>query len=263
MSDEKDKGADAPADTRDYEAEAKREGWKDLEAWTAAGNDPERHRPAKDFVEAGEKIVPLMKAKLTRLEKKYATLEKSVQQERKATLEAMKAQNTAYEARVKEALAEAHDKGDGKKVVELQDKLDEAKEKGKEIAQELKAPVAQDPPEFLEFLEGNDWYSTDEDLRDEADAIGLVIRRKNPELAADKFFAEVARKVKAAHPDKFGRKPPAPDASARSNGGTDSKKKSVPKEVMTQFEAMASVVPPKDREQFLKNATKNYLENQE
>jgi len=267
MTDEKDDKApeaeQPQADTRDYEAEARREGWKDLEAWTAAGNDPARHRPAKDFVEAGEKIVPLMKAKLTRLEKKYATLEKSVQQERKATLEAMKSQNESYEARLKEALKTAVTKGDGDAVVDLQDKLADAKDKGKEIAKELKAPKDEEPVEFTEFLEENAWYATDEELKDEADALGLVLRRKNPDMPADKFFAEVARKIKAAHPDKFGRKPPAPDSSSRSSGASGSKSKGVPRDVQAQFEAMAAVIPAKDREQFLKNAAKNYLENQE
>lgn len=160
-----DKAPEAPeaqeAPQRDYEAEARRDGWVNKEEWEAKGRDPNQHRSAQEFVEAGEKILPIIKGRLDKVEKELARTKDLMKQKDRAALEALKVQAEAYEAKVKKALAEAVKEGDGDRVVELQDRLGEAKEKVKAVSEELKAPEEpQVPPEFNEFLERNDWYLT-------------------------------------------------------------------------------------------------------
>lgn len=251
-------------DERNYEAEARKEGWVSKEEWEAKGKDPSLHKPAKDFVEAGERIVPILKSRLTRLEKKYAALDASIASERKATLTAMQDQNEAFQAKLKEALKAAVTKGDGEAVVELQDKLGDAKEKAREIKEELKAkPEDKENPAFVSFLEENPWYSTDSDLAAEADAIGARLYKANPQRPLDDLFAEVARKVKKLNSEKFGRKPTSPDSPNRGGDGGNSKQKGVPKDVKEQFERMANLVPAADRKTFMERAIANYQANQE
>lgn len=263
MSDEQETGKAGDDTARNYEAEARREGWVSEEEWVAKGKDPALHKPAKDFVEAGEKIVPILKSRLTRLEKKYGALEASIANERKATLEAMQNQNTINEAKLKEALKAAVTKGDGDKVVEIQDQLQEVRDSTKGIKQELSAKPKDDPaPEFTQFLKDNTWYSTDEDLAAEADAIGASIHKRNPKMPLDELFDEVAKKVKKLNPDKFGRKPASPE-SPSNGGGSNSKSKGVPKDVLAQFDRMADMVPAAERKAFKERAIANYTANQE
>lgn len=265
MTDEKDDKAPEgdKTDTRDYEGEARKEGWVSETEWVAKGKDPALHKPAKDFVEAGERIVPILKSRLTRMEKKFGALEESVARERKATLEAMQQQNTINEAKLKDALKQAVTKGDGDKVVELQDKLQEVRDSNKDIKHELSAKPQNEPdPAFVEFLEENKWYSTDADLAAEADGIGASLYKRNPKMPLDELFAEVTKKVKKLNPEKFGRKPASPDSPSNGANGA-SKSKGVPKDVKQQFERMANMVPASERKTFIEKAEANYLANQE
>ena len=263
MSDE-EKGAEGATTERNYETEARREGWVSEAEWAAKGKDPALHKPAKDFVEAGEKIVPILKSRLTRLENKYAKLEGSIASERKATLEAMQQQNTINENKLKDALKTAVTKGDGDKVVELQDKIQEVRDANKDIKDELKAKPSNEPaPEFVSFLEDNKWYSTDNDLAAEADAIGASLIKRNPKMPLDELFDEVAKKVKKLNPEKFGRKPASPDSPSSKGGDGGSKTKGVPKETLAQFDRMADMVPQSERKTFKERAIANYLANQE
>ncbi len=249
---------------RDYEGEARKEGWVSETEWVAKGKDPALHKPAKEFVEAGERIVPILKSRLTRLENKYAKLEESNQRERKATLEAMKQQNDLNEAKLKEALKTAVTKGDGDRVVELQDKIGEIRDANKDIKQELSAKPSNEPaPEFVTFLEDNQWYSTDSDLAAEADAVGASLIKRNPKMPLDELFAEVTKKVKKLNPEKFGRSKPSSPESPSNGANGASKSKGVPKEVSEQFTRMADLVPQADRKAFIERALANYKANQE
>lgn len=265
MTDEKkDDAPEGEKDERNYEAEARKEGWVPKDDWEAKGKDPSLHKSAEEFVKAGERIVPILKSRLTKLEKKYEALAESNTRERKATLTAMQDQEAAFQARLKEALKDAVTKGDGGKVVEIQDKLDASKEKTAEIKAELKAkPENKDDPAFVSFLEDNSWYSTDQDMAAEADAIGARLYRANPQRPLEEIFDEVARKVKKLNPEKFGRKPASPDSPNRGGDGGGSKSKAVPKDVKEQFERMANLVPSADRKAFVEKALANYQANQE
>ena len=262
MSEDTEKAPEGQTDTRDYEAEARKDGWVSEAEWTAKGKDPSLHKPAKEFVETGERILPLMKAKVTRLENKLTKVEASIANERKATLEAMQEQNRINEGKIKEALKTAVTKGDGDKVVELQDKLQEVRDSNKDIKQELTAkPVDAVRPEYTAFVEQNPWYTTDEDLHDQAEALGASIYKRNPKMPLDELFEEITRKVKKLNPEKFGKKPASPDAPT--NGADSGSKKGIPKDVKAQFERMANLVPAAERKKFLENAEANYKANQE
>ena len=260
MSEDTEKSAPEGNETKSdaYEPDARRQGWVNADEWAAKGGDPTKHKTAEAFVKDGERIVPILKAKMTRLEKTVESLKQSHARERKATLDGMAEANRLNEERVKRAIAEAVSKGDGDKTVQLQDKLHEIKDQAREIKDERKGvEQANEAPEFVAFLEENEWYSTDKDLQEEADALGLVIRSKTGALGAD-LFNQVASKIKARHPDKFGkRKPASPDTSTR-NGDGGSKPKGVPKDTMAQYKRMADYVPPDQREKYLKNLIANY-----
>lgn len=262
-ADEPQKGAEEDTKTPEFEADARRQGWVSKEEWEAKGKDPAKHKSAEKFIKDGEQIVPILKGRLTRLENQLNTLKQTQVKERKATLEAMADQNKINEAKLKEALKAAVSKGDGDAVVDLQDRLDAAKEQSREIKQELKTveQPAEDP-QFVQFLEENEWYSTDKELQDEADTVGAIIRRKNPTMPAAEFYEKVVQRVKTLHPDKFGRKPKAPDQATRGGDG-GSKQKGVPKDTRQQFEAMSKMVPAADRKAFMDRMIANYTANEE
>ena len=100
---------------------------------------------------------------------------------------------------------------------QIDDEIDTLKE---EHQKEKEAVVAQQQvatgphPDFVEWQGRNQWYATDEDLREFADATGLVYFNKNPGLSPQQVLKYVEEKVKKQYPDKFGVRKAAPNPVA-------------------------------------------------
>jgi hypothetical protein len=191
----------------EIEEKAKEHGWVPQEEWKG---DSEAWRPAEEFLERGEKILPIVKKRL------------------KDEIEAVKRElNTAIKMRDKE-FEKIKEDSYKKAKAEYETKLRELSEKEFEAAQgndfdqwqkiqgekqNLKPP--EEPkvenvvtPVFEEWKKNNDWYETDEDLTDLAYAKAGKLQQRMEKgevdrLPEDEFYREVEKQVKAAMPHKF------------------------------------------------------------
>lgn len=197
-------------DTQPSEAEvkARRLGWVPQEEFKG---DPEHWRDADAFLKRGEEIQGFMKADLERLHTVLNARDKEIAEIRSAMDDFRKFHNETEARAYKRAIEElkqlkavAVEQGDGAKVVELDDQIDQLKEaqRNPEPAKKEDGP-APDYRDFNAWLPDNRWYAEDKELQEMADAFGDVIQRNNPELKGKAFLDEVTKRVKKAAPDKF------------------------------------------------------------
>jgi hypothetical protein len=55
----------------------------------------------------------------------------------------------------------------------------------------------------MSWVDNNNWYNSDTELREAADALGLSYAKVHPEVSPDQVLDYVAKKIKAAYPEKF------------------------------------------------------------
>lgn len=93
--------------------------------------------------------------------------------------------------------------GDADRLIEIDDKIAEAKAK-EIVANKEQATQAQTPhPNFVQWVQDNPWYVSDNELRMVADQIGTSYAASNPEVAPDEVLQYVKRRVKKLYPEKF------------------------------------------------------------
>ena len=204
---------------RDYEAEAAREGWVPQEKWKG---DPEKWKPAKDFVEAGENILPIVKSKLDRIEKElehqkqsnkqfgeyFQDFKKREEKEKSKLIEKL-------EATKKQAVTD----GDGEAFMQAEQEIASLQEQN---------PVNQLTADQQNWLSNNEWYGRDDDLTIYADGVADRLVREGYADQSPAYFAELSSRVKGRFPDSFGNKnrdKPAQVETAQEKGGVDSKAK--------------------------------------
>jgi hypothetical protein len=152
---------------RDYEAEAKEQGWNP---------DPEslpegKWTDAKTFVEKGEKIAGILKSRLDRQDAQIKKLQ-----------------------------------DDNKSFGEWSQKLlDKEKKRSADLLAELEAQAPTNGQELdpvaQAWLLNNDWYNNDEDLQIYADGISERVAQEG--YVGQAYFKELTSRVKARFPEKF------------------------------------------------------------
>ena len=178
-----------------YEDTAREQGWKPKEDYEG---DPEKWKPAKEFVERGE------------LFGKIDTLGKELKETRKALKMLQehhtKVKETEYKRAVDElkALQKRHlEEGNSDGYLETTELLTDlkAEQKSREVYAE-NAPATPDP-RFVSWVNANSWYSKDAELREYADVVGMGYANKNPNLDPEEVLQYVTAQVKARFKDKF------------------------------------------------------------
>jgi hypothetical protein len=193
---------------RNYEDEAREMGWVPEEEWKG---DKAQWRGAEEFVNRGEKIVPILKDRLGKTEERLSKTEEDLQMVIKLNREEVnRARQEGYEkAKAKynkdlqelqveeiEAVSEA----DTKKYAEIQQKKAQLKEPEKPAEE----PTQTEPsPVFKEWHKKNPWYEKDEVLTRYSMALVPDIRNQHPEYNEEQFFAEIDRVLRKDFPDKF------------------------------------------------------------
>lgn len=177
-------------------------GWVPQEQWKG---DPEKWRPAEEFVERGEKILPILKKELekTKSELKIALSlnQQEIERIKQESYERAKSEYLAKMRIIDQREAEAIKAQDGEAVVEAR-KVRESMKPPEPPKQSPKIDVV-----FEDWRSKNPWYQADPELTDAADIIshkivaergGKVSDAERPEL-----LKEMERRVKATHPHKF------------------------------------------------------------
>lgn len=198
-------------ESRDYEGEARQLGWVPKDEYRG---DPDKWRDAKEFIEFGERILPIVRSnnktlqeKLGKTEAEIAKLRETMQQfsehhKKTAEREYKKAQKEfdAKLKRIKAQQTEAASEGDISKFQELENQREELE--GNKPEKPDETPQGP-PPEFIEWVADNSWYHEDAELAEEADLIGVLYRKKHPRMGAKSIYKYVTEQIKKLHPDKF------------------------------------------------------------
>lgn len=193
--------------------QATAQGWVPKEDWVKSGKSADEWRPAKEFVERGElyKSIHTTKRELKQTQAALGALQKHHQYVfEKARLQAI--DELKKERRM--ALRE----GDLEAVEVLDDRIEDTTKQFETEKQQLLETQAVvqvgPPPEFEAWKATNTWYETDEELKDFADATGLIFINKNPKAAPVEVLKHIDGKMRKQYPDKFGVKRAAPNAVA-------------------------------------------------
>jgi len=178
-----------------YEDQAREQGWKPKEEYEG---DPDKWRPAKEFVERGELFgkIDIMGRELKETKKALKLLQEHN----------TKIKETEYKRAVDElkALQKKHlEEGNSDGYLETTELLTDIKAEQK--AREVTAQNTPKQPDirFTEWVDQNKWYSSDAEMRDYADVVGMGYAQKNPGLDPEDVLKFVTAQVKARYRDKF------------------------------------------------------------
>jgi len=178
--------------------EAKRQGWVPQEEYTGP---QDKWVDADTFVKKGKEINALLRKDNDFLKREVAEMKSTMMEFKKFHAETEK---RAYERAMqdlREQKKEAISTGDGDKVLQIDDAIDELKQS--RTVEKVAHPVNQPDATFIQWSEDNKWYTSDAQLKTEADMIGEVIKRQNPTLIGEAFLNEVTTRVKRMYPEKF------------------------------------------------------------
>lgn len=189
---------------------AREQGWKPLEEFDG---DKSKWVSAETFVAKGELIY-----KIESLGKKLKDADKAIKM---LTEHHQKVKESEFQRAVqylKTQKKQAYEAGDVDKIIEIDEKIAEVKETQKaQIADEAKVePVVH--PSFQKWQDENKWYTTDTEMRADADAFGNAYAANNPDKTPEEVLDYVSKKVKRLYKDKF-ENPNRSKASAVEGGG--------------------------------------------
>ena len=117
-----------------------------------------------------------------------------------------KVKEAEYQNALKQLRSEkkqALEDGDADQLIEIDDRIAEAKaaevvQRNQAIA-EARAPH----PNFVAWVNKNQWYQSDVELRTTADQIGTAYAAKNPEINPDDVLKYVEQRIKKLYPENF------------------------------------------------------------
>lgn len=190
---------------RDYEAEARQQGWVPKEDY----KNPEKWVDAKTFVERGEIFRPALNAKykeaenkLAEFERKFAEQEAAIERNNKIAERMMeKAREDALE-KLRAEQRIAFEQGDDARYNELDKRRDKLAEEFR-IEPVKKIEVQAPDPYVSKFQQDNPWYNQDLVLTNMANAIDASLIASGRFGTVESRHAEVKRQIVEAFPHKF------------------------------------------------------------
>lgn len=181
--------------TDSYESQAREQGWKPKEEYQG---DPEKWKPAKEFVERGE------------LFGKIDSMGKELKETRKALKMLQEHHSKVKETEFKNAINELKslqkkhlEEGNSDGYLEATELLTDLKteQKAREVVGQ--ATPNQPDPRFLSWVGENKWYEKDADMRDYADTLGMGYAQRNPGIDPLDVLEFVTKQVKTHFKEKF------------------------------------------------------------
>jgi len=193
MSDQIDQ-EQAP-DVNPIEAQAREQGWTPKEEFEAnPDNAGKKWRDAEEFVDRGELF-----SKIDELSRKYKNTQKTLDQLNDHHKKVKDAEYQRALATLKAQKKEALEEGDADALIEIDDRIADVK-----AAQKVERTTQADLPEELEqWIGKNQWYETDKEMAEDADAIGIGYKAKNPSLSPADVLSHVEKQIKKLYPEKF------------------------------------------------------------
>lgn len=213
-------------DARDYETEARAQGWVPEAEWKGE-RKPAQFLDAETFVKRGEEITPFIKRENQRLKEEMArekaeSAKRLERLERTTTsaFEALKRQHETEISRIKAAQRAAVAAGDEAEF----DRLDKARtdlEKATPVAPEKVEPADDLKTRQDKWRAENKWFDSDFELQDWAIRYSDFHGRQNPHLSFEDNMAAVSAEARKKFPEKFGITKPAGNSQSAVDAGSD------------------------------------------
>jgi hypothetical protein len=249
------------AEPSEVEQKAAKMGWTPKDEFKG---DPAKWRPAEEFVERGENMLPLVKAQIKRQDKEILELKETLRQFGEYNT---KAEQRAYEKAMhdlKQQRADAIAAGDGVAF----DKVDTAIEQLKSEVTSVKKPQedTRNDPVYVEWLSTNAWVKDPVMERWATNYGEFLIKNGDADYGAD-VFEKITKAAKEKYPEKFenARRTNVPSVE----GGQPAQRKGgkayadIPSADRSACERMAKNAFPDDTKAqatFKANYTKTYFE---
>lgn len=128
---------------------------------------------------------------------------------------------------LREEKKQALEEGDADRLIEIDDKIADAKAQEVLNRNQTQAQAAEPHPAFVSWVNSNPWYKNDAELKVAADQIGTAYAAANPELHPDAVLKYVEGRVKKLYSDRFTN--PNKNRPSAVEGGTSTPSKSAGK----------------------------------
>jgi len=233
--DEAPPAAQAPAVSREMETKARDMGWVPQSEWRGS---PDAWRPADQFVKRGEEVLPIVKSRADRAERKVAELETTVkelpnkiraevEQSFNERLKRMEGMNrialerqresiwSQFEEKKRAAVAdgnvqayEKHVQDQHRALAEFQgepegeEEAEPAKPNGKDVA-----PAVQTPPAVQQWIGDNAWFNRDPVMTAFATEEHGRLMREMPGLSVEENLKRTREATMDKFPERFGLSP--------------------------------------------------------
>lgn len=182
-----------------YEEIAKEQGWKPKDEFQG---DPNKWRPAKEYVDRGE------------LFSKIDSLGRELKETKKALTMLQEHHSKVRETDYKKALTELKtlqkkhlEEGNSDGYLETTELLNDikAEQKTREVVSQYtqQQPPQQEHPTFINWLKENNWYQKNEEMRQFADAVGTGYAKLYPNIDPEDVLKYVTTQVKQRYKDSF------------------------------------------------------------
>lgn len=210
-------GADTADDTtHDVEAQARAMGWKPEEEWQGAPPKGGFLSP-EDFLERGEKVLPIIRAankdlrkQIEGLQQELGTVKQAAQQLNEfnaRALEKQRRENQQLLTELEQRRAQAITDGDGQAAVAAERQIAQVHQEQQTLAAQAPPPNTAEVAYLNEWKAANPWYETDEDMQAWADGMAnQLIRQGFPQ--GPTILKEVAKRAAATFPDRLGPRRP-------------------------------------------------------
>lgn len=212
----------------EVEEQAMDKGWRPREEWDG---EPDLWVDAGEFIRRGE-LMDRISDQTKQLRGAQSEIE-SLKKDFKSIVEHnKKIAAKEYEKAMRDLKAqkaEAIEDGEAKKVIEIDDRIDELKEARRELDSDNSDEVPntpnnqQLPPEVIQWKSENPWYEQDLAMQGAAEAYAADYIYNNPQDQGnlEKILGYVTAKIKTEFPDRVGGKRTRPSATTdTTKGGT-------------------------------------------
>lgn len=254
---------EAGGDVNETEQRARRLGWVAQDEFKG---DPERWRPATEFLEKGETLLPVARADNRRLHDQLDRTSREMGEMRTVMNELRDFANSANERAHKQARAEIEAEMRNAVASADQGAFEVAKARLDNLAPPPKpaTPAAPAQPELdpvaKEWIDRNDWFRDDFELNAYATAHHNKLSATRKDLSLRDNLAAVEREVKARFPDKFnnGRRD-APSAVSSPGGAPQAARKpgkvydNLPADARAACDRFMRQIPGYSREEYCKS----------
>lgn len=184
-----------PSEPSESEVRAMAGGWRPKEEYEG---DPKKWVDADEFLRRGELFekIDIMGKELRDTKKAMKMLQHHHEQVREAEFKKAQAELRAEKKR-------AYEEGDHDKIVEIDDQMLDLRDSQRAERAAIEQQASKPDPRFVSWIQKNEWYTKDAEMRGFGDEIGVAHAKTFPDKSPEEVLLYVEQRVRKAFPEKF------------------------------------------------------------